>query len=157
MSEATLAIRPGEIVYVDRAPFRDDVPGEHQYCVALLSPPTLPGEAHNNTVFYAVVAVQQYRVNGVLRWGWVHIPPESKQQIGDLLLKAHAEPNRWYWLLVSPHDDVFVSTTYDWDDNLIDHLSAHAPEPEPLPPDPPDDWDEDADDDFPHHDTPGGY
>lgn len=109
MSEATLAIRPGEIIYIDRDRIRDDVPGEHQYCAALLRTPEFPGLQHDASLPYAVVAIQEYRVKGDMRWGWIHIPPESKAQIGDLLMKANAEPDRWYWLLVSPHDDVFVS------------------------------------------------
>ena len=105
MSEATLAIRPDEIIYISDEAF-EPLKGEHQYQVMLVLVTSFPDpHHHSSSVPMAVVAIQEYGVKGKRAWGWIDIPPESKHQIGDLLVKANAKPNRWYWLLVSSFHD----------------------------------------------------
>lgn len=102
MSEATLAVRPGETVWGYEEPPTDAAHYQHVYAVALLTAPPMPGERHETCTPFALVACQAYPVQstGELAWGWVDVTPESKAEIGDMLMRSGFEPDRWYYIVV---------------------------------------------------------
>jgi hypothetical protein len=101
MPEATLVIRPGEYGWGSAEPW-DVRDGEQEYLVALLPAPDFPGPRHVVCSPLVCVAIGRYAQPGEEpKWGWMAIPPETKAEVGDMLVRMGAEPMRWYYLLVT--------------------------------------------------------
>ena len=47
----------------------------------------------------AIVAARKGKVHG--EWLWQQLSPPSKEYVGDFMFEHGAEPDRWYYLLLS--------------------------------------------------------
>ena len=96
---STLAMRPGEwaILWPD---LRLDI--EPLYCVALIEMPPVPREfeLHDSCEQYAVACGGWFYANdeNEKTFGWVHLEPDTKAYLGNMLMQVQAEPGRWYYL-----------------------------------------------------------
>ena len=80
------------------------------YVVALVEAPAFPGngdEQHPEGHPLAVVCAAHYATTEGQRpnerlWGWIHLDPEAKKEIGQDLMTAGAEVGRWYYLILQP-------------------------------------------------------
>lgn len=102
MAETTLSIRPGETIGISPEPIEART-GEHVYIGALIETPPFPGVGHGASHPLTVAVAQVYPVQstGETAWGWIHLTPESKEELGSLMLKAKIAPGVWYYLLVT--------------------------------------------------------
>ena len=103
MDTARLSFRPGE-----RSQYwMTYTPGA--YAVALVETPGFPAVAHPECCSLAVVCAGEYECSeserpGEMLWGWYHLDPETKDDIGDALVAAECEVGRWYYMTIQPID-----------------------------------------------------
>jgi len=104
MSGFVLALRAHEYKrYYDE--YRGQI-GPHVFAVALVPLLDFPGSAHSEGRALSVVCASRYETSAgeipnTMLWGWVHLDPEAKEEIGRDLEERGAEVNRWYYLELS--------------------------------------------------------
>lgn len=80
------------------------------YAVALVEAPSFPGERgghHPESKFLIVICAARYKTQegkrpGEKLWGWIHLGPDAKEEIGKDLARMNAEIGHWYYLSLSP-------------------------------------------------------
>lgn len=102
IGSANLSLRPGEQIHLmDFIP--DQAPA---YAVMLLETPGFPGIGHEESRGLSVLACGYYptiegKSGDQPRWGWVHLDAESKDMVGQALLKLNAQPGKWFYMLIT--------------------------------------------------------
>lgn len=103
MPEATLAIRAWDAKeYFEAVEPPPTLRAEAVYGVALVAAPLLPDSKHPRCAPFSVVCIANYRTldHPETAWGWIHLTPETKEEIGDDLVEWGATPGKWYWLVM---------------------------------------------------------
>jgi hypothetical protein len=98
---ATLCLRPQEAIAIFPDP-PAQVKRPNVFAVCAVEPPEFPGKRELNYRAdppRAIIAITYYpNLDG---WGFIHLEPDTKRVIGDLMFdKLHCENDRWYWLVL---------------------------------------------------------
>lgn len=104
MASLILETRPSDhFELLEEVPTED---AENVYALALLHTPSFPGDHHPEGEPFAVVCALQYVTDdgecaGEYLWGWVHLGPETKEELGSMMKDGGADCNRWYYLRIT--------------------------------------------------------
>ncbi len=109
MASVVLETRPSD--YFEWLEEMPDEAIKNVYALAIIEALPFPGERHPEGTPFSVVCAHQYITeqgerSGEYLWGWVHLGPDTKKELGDALENGGAEIGKWYYLRISSRDKV---------------------------------------------------
>ena len=104
MASVVLETRPSD--YFEWLEEMPDEAVENVYALAFIEALPFPGECHPEGMLRSVVCAHQYVTeqgerSGEYLWGWIHLGPDAKEELGNALEGSGAEVGRWYYLRIS--------------------------------------------------------